>query len=37
MDKLLKLDKTGDSKLLKSLSLKFDDELLMCSEKRLKQ
>ena len=37
MDKLLKLDKTGDSKLLKeikkSLSLKFDDELLMHSGK----
>ncbi|MGR3302761.1 MAG: hypothetical protein ACUZ8I_09705 [Candidatus Scalindua sp.] len=37
MDKLLKLDKTGDSKLLKeikkSLSLKFDDELLIYSGK----
>lgn len=33
MDKLLKLDKTGDSRLLeeikKSLNLKFDDELFL--------
>ncbi len=33
MDKLLKLDKTGDSRLLeeikKSLNLKFDDELFI--------
>lgn len=37
MDKLLKLDKTGDSRLLReikrSLGLKFDDELFLFSGK----
>lgn len=37
MDKLLKLDKTGDSRLLKeikkSLGLKLDDELFLFSGK----